>query len=151
MKQVELNRKITEVMLKMGMQPKYTGYPMMREAIGLAMEYGKYKPQIMVIYGHIAKRYRTSAAAVERNLRQLIHNMMPQPDALLVADHTVSGVIAAAAEYTRLLCEILPPEMPEPYLDNITQQKVFSAQEKNQKNAIENKPNTEIIVKMPAY
>lgn len=151
MTQANLNKKITEVMLKMGMQPKYTGYSMMREAIGLAMEYGKYKPQVMVIYGHIAKRYRTSAAAVERNLRQLIHNMMPQPDALLVANHTVGGVIAAAAEYTRLQCEILPPEMPEPYLDNITQQKVFPAPKKERENAIENKSNTEIIVKMPAY
>ena len=71
----DLRSQITEIMLKLGMQPKHSGFMYLREAIFLYFEKPNGEDKISTeLYPKIAKMFGVSVTIVERNIRVLIND-----------------------------------------------------------------------------
>lgn len=69
----DLYDEISDIMLKLGLQPKFAGFEYMREAIWIFLRDNKTGEKITTeVYPQVAKKFCVSHLIVERNIRIMI-------------------------------------------------------------------------------
>ena len=77
-KDTDVHSVVTMMLSRLSVSPKYTGYNYIREAVKLAAD-GEYTAGITKwIYPTVARRYKTTSAAVERSIRTAIKRSWAQ-------------------------------------------------------------------------
>lgn len=104
---------ITDIMLKLGLQPKFAGFEYLREAVGLYVNKATSEEKLTTeIYPKIAEKYDVSVMIVERSIRMAISDSFNSKGLLGLNDYYQNVVYSgdfmlSNGELISIIAEIL--------------------------------------------
>lgn len=94
---MNVRKKTIDVMLRLGLNPKYKGYEYLLE--GVKMFYSHNKPKklkMKEIYSKIAKKFEVNELTVEKNMRHMVQDAYNRGTLLAINDYCENEVYDGA-------------------------------------------------------